>query len=242
MRRPNRPPLWYRAPRALWRRSLFWREPKPRAINLLGDRDIEWSWVAARVGRGPGKALDFGNGGSALGLLLAQAGYQATAIDLEPYDWPYEHPDLTFLRADLLDGALEENSFDLVINCSTVEHVGLVGRYTVSQPKSNGDLDAMAQLRKVMKRGAHMLLTVPVGRDSVFAPMHRVYGVQRLPLLLADFDIDEEAYWIKNPENRWVPASRDASLDFEPYAGSRGAATDNAYALGCFVLRKAATG
>lgn len=193
--------------------------------------------MAARVPRGPGKALDFGNGGSALGLLAAQAGYEVTAIDLEAYDWPYQHAALEFLQADLLDADLKESSFDLVINCSTVEHVGLVGRYSVTQPRPDGDLDVMRRLRKLMKPGAQMLVTVPVGRDAVFAPMHRVYGPGRLPLLLATFDLEEELYWVKNNDNRWVSGTRKASLDFEARAGSRGT-TETVYALGCFVLRR----
>src|SRR5664280_2996111 len=41
------------------------------ALDLTGDRDIEWSYVAARIGRfaGPGKSvLDFGAGSGVLSL------------------------------------------------------------------------------------------------------------------------------------------------------------------------------
>lgn len=187
-----------------------------------------------------GKALDFGNGGSALALLAAQSGYQVTAIDLEAYQWPYEFPGLTFVQADLMDAELEEGSFDLVINCSTVEHVGIVGRYSVSRPDSDGDLVAMRRLSDLMKPGAKMLLTVPVGRDAIFPPMCRVYGPERLPKLLGVFVVEEESYWRKNDANRWVRATRDASLDFEAHAGSS-RAMENIYAIGCFVLRKPAS-
>ncbi|HXA41747.1 MAG TPA: DUF268 domain-containing protein [Candidatus Solibacter sp.] len=216
-----------------------WRPARPRQINLLGDRDIEWSWVAARLPLGHGKALDFGNGGSALSLLAAQSGYQVTAIDLEAYQWPYEFPGLAFMQADLMDADLEEGSFDLVINCSTVEHVGIVGRYSVSRPDPDGDLVAMRRLGDLMKPGATMLLTVPLGRDAIFPPMCRVYGAARLPKLLGDFAVEADSYWSKNSANRWVQVTREEGLNFEAHAGSP-RAMENIYAIGCFVLRKRA--
>ncbi|HNV87258.1 MAG TPA: methyltransferase domain-containing protein [Candidatus Omnitrophota bacterium] len=101
-----------------------------RKINLAGDRDIEWSWVAAHVPQGPGRALDFGCGGGALGLLAVQKGFEVTAVDLEEIRWFYWHPKLKFLREDIFSvKRFGADCFDLVINCSAVEHVGLAGRY-----------------------------------------------------------------------------------------------------------------
>jgi SAM-dependent methyltransferase len=74
-----------------------------------------------------------------------------------------------FIQGDLLKLDLPTNHFDLIINCSTVEHVGLVGRYSVTENRPDGDLEAMARLRDLMKPSAIMLLTVPVGQDAIFA-------------------------------------------------------------------------
>lgn len=208
-----------------------------RLPNLLGDRDIEWSWVAARLPSGVGKALDFGNGGGPLGLLAALRGHEVTAVDLEGVRWPYTHPRLSFTRGDVLDLPLPAGEFDLIINCSTVEHVGIPGRYSVREERSDGDLEAMVRLRQLMRAGATMLLTVPVGRDAVFAPLCRVYGENRLPRLIAGYIVDEEAYWVKDAENRWVSCSRSNALAFEADAGSWHP-LQNVYGLGCFVLRR----
>jgi len=208
-----------------------------RAINLLGDRDIEWSWVASQMPSGPGEALDFGTGGSHLALMAAQRDFNVTAVDLEPVQWPYVHPRLRFIQGDILKLPLPREHFDLVINCSTVEHVGLAGRYGVTEDRPNGDLEAMARLRELMKPGGIMLLTIPVGRDAVFAPLCRVYGRERLPLLLEGYIVEKEAFWVKDRENRWVQTDRETALDFEASAGSWDP-LQNVYALGCFVLRK----
>jgi hypothetical protein len=205
--------------------------------NLWGDRDVEYSFIAAHMPNGPGKALDFGSGSSYMSLLAALRGFEVIALDLEPQTFPWRHPAVRFIQGDLLKLDLPTNHFDLIINCSTVEHVGLVGRYSVTESRPDGDLEAMARLRELMKPSAIMLLTVPVGQDAVFAPLCRVYGKERLPRLLSGFVLEREMFWVKDAENRWVQCDEETALSFEASAGSWDPLR-NVYALGCFVLRK----
>ena len=204
--------------------------------NLLGDRDIEWSWIASQMPEGPGDALDFGPGNSCLGLVGALRGFRVIAIDLEDLQRPYQHPDLRYLKSDILDTRFPENQFDLVINCSTVEHVGLKDRFGVTVPEEDGDLDAMNHLIKVMKPSGVMLLTIPVGKDANYGPLHRVYGNWTLPRLLAGYHIEKEEFWIKDKKNRWVESDKESALGFQPSV-SYLYPPRCSYALGCFVLR-----
>lgn len=207
-----------------------------RALNLLGDRDVEWSWIAAHMPHGPGEALDFGNGGSHLGLLAARRGFTVTAVDLLPVHWFYRHPSLAFMRGDVLTLPLRRGQFDLVINCSTVEHVGLVGRYDVANHLPDGDVDAMTRLHELLKASGMMLLTIPVGQDAVFPPYCRVYGAQRLPKLLSGYRVEQEDFWRKDATNCWIPCDRESAL---AVAAAVDAPDPLAciYGLGCFVLR-----
>jgi SAM-dependent methyltransferase len=211
-------------------------EKRHPTVNLVGDRDVEWSWIASQMPVGPGEALDFGPGGSYLGLVAAHRGFDVTSVDLQPPQWPYIHTKLSFIRGDLLRLPLPKGKFDLVINCSTVEHVGLTGRYGVTESLPDGDMRAMTLLRNLMKPGGIMLLTVPVGRDAVFAPLCRVYGRERLPRLLDGYIVAKETFWIKDSENRWSPSDREAAFAFEASVGSWDPLR-NVYALGCFMLR-----
>lgn len=204
--------------------------------NLAGDRNIEWSWVSSQMPSGPGEALDFGPGGSFLGLIAAQRGFKVTAVDLEPVHWDYIYPGLQFIHGDLLKLSLPANHFDLVINCSTVEHVGLAGRYSVTENNPDGDIEIMARLGKLMKPGGTMLLTIPIGQDAVFPPFCRVYGGRRLPRLLEGYKVEKETFWVKDDQNRWVLAEKEAALNLRASAGSWNPLR-NVYALGCFVLR-----
>lgn len=199
------------------------------APNLLGDRHVEWSWVATHLGSGPGQLLDFGSGGSFLGLLAARKAYQVTAIDLQQVRWLYGHPNVRGLRADLFTLEVPPATFDVILNCSTVEHVGLRGRYGVRQDQPDGDLHAMALLRRLLKPRGIMVMTVPVGRDAVYPPLHRVYGAMRLMRLLSGWLIEQEEYWVKDGQNRWVMVDRSTALNRRPVAWC--------YGLGLFVLR-----
>lgn len=209
--------------------------PATTPINLFGDRHIEWSWVAAHVPAGPGQALEFGPGESWVAMVAVHRRWAVTAVDLEPPQWPYVEPNLQHVQGDLLEIDLPENHYGLVINCSAVEHVGLTGRYGVTDTSSDGDLLAMTKLRRLMTPGATMILTIPVGRDALFAPLCRVYGAQRLPKLIDGFDVQTQAYWVKDAQNRWVRCDQQTATAFEAHAGDWDW-RNNVYALGCFVL------
>jgi SAM-dependent methyltransferase len=204
--------------------------PTQTIPNLDGDREIEWSWVAAHIGPGPGSALDFGCGPRGfLSLIAAQRGYQVTAVDLQPAGWPHRHPAVECVQGDLLRLGLAAGRFDLVLNCSTIEHVGLAGRYG-SATRPEGDLEAMALLQTSLKEGGSMIMTIPVGRDAVFAPFHRVYGNNRLPRLLEGWMLEKKEYWTKDDKNQWVRTEESRALDRE--------GSERCYGLGLFVMRR----
>jgi hypothetical protein len=196
------------------------------APNLWGDRDIEHSWVAAHVPEGPGQGLDFGSGDSHMSLVAVRRGFHMTASDRSPIRWPFEHPHFTFVQEDALKLGLPPQSLDLIINCSTVEHLGL-GRYG-DFPDPDADLDGMLKLRKFLKPTGTMLLTIPIGQDTVYSHLHRVYGRSRLPRLLQGFAIQKQEYWIKNAANRWIEVAEAQAVAWQTTAHS--------YGLGCFVL------
>jgi 2-polyprenyl-3-methyl-5-hydroxy-6-metoxy-1,4-benzoquinol methylase len=203
----------------------------PNELNLMGDRDIEWSWMLSRIKNISGKALDLGCGDSLLlSLTAAQRGYDVLAMDREPHKYPYIANGVTFKLADVLEESFSSNYFDLIMVCSTIEHIGLPKRYQVTDSISEGDLVVMKKLHDAIEPDGMLLLTLPIGLDAVFAPYHRVYGEVRLPRLLKEWSITEEIYWVKQPSNQWLSVSRQEAL---ARPGSI-----NYYGLGCFVLQK----
>jgi hypothetical protein len=115
--------------------------------------------------------------------------------------------------------------------CSAIEHVGLAGRYGVTKDRPDGDIEAMKILKIILKPGGKMLLTIPVGQDNFFKPLHRVYGKERLPRLLEGWEILKEEYWIKDEEGYWICVDEETAL-------GREIAHPSLYGLGLFVLQK----
>jgi SAM-dependent methyltransferase len=203
----------------------------PVGQNLLGDRDIEWSWILGNMPNGPGKALELGSGWSLmLSLTASQRGYDVLALDREKYSHPFVAKGITLKQVDILSESLPTDRFDLMIVCSTIEHIGLPNRYGARQFVPEGDLEAMDKLFKATKPGGRLLLTLPVGVDSLFIPKHRIYGEARLPRLLKGWILQKECFWVKRLDDQWESVSRTEAL---ARSGS-----DHHYGIGCFVLTK----
>jgi 2-polyprenyl-3-methyl-5-hydroxy-6-metoxy-1,4-benzoquinol methylase len=104
-------------------KGVYRRFTLPPPPNLLGDREIEYSFISSYLPTGPGRSLEFGCGSSYLSLIAVRKGFIATAVDLQPVDWHYKHSNLSFIRKDFFDLDVPQASFDLVLNCSSIEHV-----------------------------------------------------------------------------------------------------------------------
>jgi cyclopropane fatty-acyl-phospholipid synthase-like methyltransferase len=194
--------------------------------SLQGDRWVEWSFCFARMTDGPGRTLDFGADIGFLSLAAAQRGHEVTALDRLASALDYDHPAVRHVQADVLTHDFGDERFDQILNCSSVEHVGLGGRYG-SFEDEDGDLKAMNALRAVLADGGRHVLTIPVGRDQVAAPQHRIYGERRLPRLLEHHEVAEEQFWHKH-DGLWRRCDRATALATEGSASF--------YSLGLFVL------
>ncbi|HST16937.1 MAG TPA: class I SAM-dependent methyltransferase [Gaiellaceae bacterium] len=202
-------------------------EDPSRGPSLSGDRDVEWAWCLGGLRSEPGRILDLGAGSGILSLAAAFHGHEVVSVDLEPCSFQFSANEIEYVQGDFNRMTFEDRSFDQILNCSTIEHFGLGGRYG-SAADDTADLEAMRTLSRLLRPGGDMLLTIPVGRDDVFAPRHRIYGEERLPRLLEAFAISDEIYWRKNEADRWLRVPREIAIQ---QLGS-----PTLYALGLFRL------
>ena len=200
---------------------------RPAERTLAGDREIEWTWTLAHIRRNPGRVLDFGSGNGMMALGASFAGNDVIAVDLEPEQYPFHPHRIEYVQGDFNQLQLETRSFNQILNCSSIEHVGLSGRYG-SPDEPDGDLRAMEKMAQILKPEGDMVLTIPIGADALHAPDHRIYGEERLPRLLEHWEIREEEYWAKPTTDRYEPVTREQAL------ADRGSASY--YALGLFVV------
>jgi SAM-dependent methyltransferase len=196
-------------------------------LFLKGEKDLDYGWVIANSGKGPARALDVGFVNSPLSAILTAQGFTVTGVDLR-CDVPYELPGFSPVQGDFLQVDLPKKEYDLIVLCSTIEHVGLSGRYD-NKENPNGDLEAMAKVRQSLKADGICILTIPVGVDGIFSPWHRVYGESRLPLLLKGFKVEKNNFYVRQTSTKWHICDEKTALAFKGGASR--------YALGQFVLR-----
>jgi SAM-dependent methyltransferase len=207
--------------------------------TLKGDREIEYAFMRSHPPSGTGRLLDLGPspGEAATSRFALAQGYQVVAVGLEPIR--LTHPGLTFIQGDFLEAEVV-GLFDWALCISTIEHFGLAGRYGVTVDDPEADLKGMRKLRNLLRPGARLLLTVPVGVDAVVGSLHRVYGRERLPLLLEGYETKVQKYWAKMGEvDAYRSVSPGQAMNVESIArSSRPLARYHYYALGGFVLER----
>lgn len=211
-------------------RASEWGLPKDR-LDLSGDRDVEWAWIGAKMPLKAGRVLDLGPASSTTPLIASHNATEVVAFDLTPEPTTFLASNLRTVQGDILQMPIPSPPYDTIVNCSTTEHIGLSGRYN-NQEEPDGDLRAMSLLRDAMADpDSVMLFTIPVGRDGVYRPYHRVYGAKRLPKVLSGFTVIEEAFYAKvDGKNVWQKLTKDVALDIQ---GSH-----SFYALGLFILKR----
>jgi len=141
----------------------------------LDERCVEYLWLLSRLEPGPERILD---AGSALNhnLILDQTLLQDKTIHiltLAPERNCFWHRGISYLYVDLRDIPIRDNYYDTVVCCSTLEHVGLDNTWFIhseahAEKRPDDYLGAVAEIRRVLKPGGKLLLTVPYGRYRNF--------------------------------------------------------------------------
>lgn len=107
-------------------------------VDIGGERNIEWSFLSNEMPNGPGGAIEFGCEQGYMSLVAAQKGFHVLATDLELQQFTWRHPLVEFRKGDFLEMDLPSDHYDLATNCSSVEHVGIAGRYGITVMKPTG--------------------------------------------------------------------------------------------------------
>jgi len=197
---------------------------------------MESRWILEHIINYPrGKILDFGSGPNIeLGRKLVQIDFKVVCIDLLPIKYPLSSKpitNLTYIQDNILNVNLPDASFDFITSNSSIEHAGL-GRYDEKE-ELDQDLKIMQLFKRILKPSGRIFLTIPVGIDAVIEYYHRVYGKERLPRLLMNWEILAEEYWKKGNNNVWCQTNNKEALDEKP----TGPARPRYYALGFFELK-----
>lgn len=113
-------------------------------------------------------------------------------IPVDFYDYrpsPIKLSNLVSGAADLLELPFADNSIESLSCMHVVEHIGL-GRY--GDPLDpEGDLKAVAELKRVLAPGGSLLFVVPVGRSRLMFNGHRIYSFAQIESMFAGLELKE---------------------------------------------------
>jgi SAM-dependent methyltransferase len=130
------------------------------------ERAIEIPWVLSRY-RGEHRVLD-------LGSAFAEPAYLASLVSLRPRELvgvdlvAAEIPGMRTEVADLRLLPFEDQTFELVLCVSTLEHVGADNSvYGIEADRDEHGMErALAELRRILVRRGRLLVTVPAGANE----------------------------------------------------------------------------
>ena len=204
-------------------------EPRPPSggFDLDGEKLVDWGWICVNLPKGSLRALEIGSGKSPIIPAMLALGYDVTAVDLSE-DISSIFNGVKFHYGDFTEFECQ-GTFDVMVLCSVVEHIGLSGRYN-SKEDPQGDLKAMRKSAGLLSAGGLLFLTIPVGKDAVHRPWHRVYGKERLKELFDGFAVVKSRFLLKQKWGPWQLAEEDEALSFGPDI--------QRYALGEYILQK----
>jgi glycosyltransferase involved in cell wall biosynthesis/SAM-dependent methyltransferase len=156
------------------------------------ERVVEFPWLAAR--RLGGAVLDAGSTLNHLHVLrrLRPRMDDLHIVTLAPEDRAFPSLGVSYMFADLRSLPLRDDVYDRVLSVSTLEHVGLdlahfgANGGTPHDPES-AMLAAVDELRRVVRPGGDLLVTVPVGLGERFDWV-RSLSLDELDVLVARFE------------------------------------------------------
>ncbi len=196
----------------------------------IPDRMIEYAFIMRELKAKCGRILDVGCTApyNIIPLILAESGFEVCGIDIR--DFKIRHPNFTFYKGDIRRTNFQDNFFDWVIAVSSIEHIGMKGRYD-SREDPLGDRKAILEMIRILKKDGKILMTVPFGKTRVIGSSHRVYDSIGLNSLIKRLKIIKEEFYIKNRKGYWIKYNRKIATSFD--------SPNKGYAIACLKLTKA---
>lgn len=154
------------------------------------DRFIEYPWLMENIDIKKGRLLDIG---STIGDLLhgsLPAEVEVNCLNLNTKN--FKSKKIIFKNGDIRNTDYPNNYFDIVSCISTLEHIGVAGRYG-SDHDPDGDKKAMREIERILKPNGKLLVSVPYGRKDVL-PINKLYNLSRINDLFSDLEIVSQEF------------------------------------------------
>jgi len=170
--------------------------------------------------------LEVGPGASWLLFELATFGHKVVGVD--PYPYPYKHPNLTFYKMNAEDFKYKDK-FDYVISVSVLEHIN-------DSKKLQNIID---NIYYHLKPKGRFIVTVPIGRKE-----RRITKVSHIDVFEYDewisyckeFKLIHEEFYIRRSNTLWEKTTKDRMIESRLLIDVRYISGTNS--VGCFCFQK----
>ena len=185
-------------------------------------RIIEYSFIIQKLAQAPrGKVLDVGCTArlNHLPATLTSLSWQVWGIDLRTFK--FKHPNFHFVSGDIWNTDFPDNFFDAVIAVSTLEHIGLSGRYGITKEDAEGDVRALREIARILRPDGILLCTVPYGKEArVIKYLQRIYNKSSLERLFRNWTWKDEVYYCRDDDGYWVSMPEEDVVKVEDPSGN----------------------
>lgn len=144
------------------------------------------AWAARVLARTkPARHIDIGS--TINFVVIISAFIKTDYYEYRPAEFKLDN--LSSHKADLLCLPFEDSSVESLSCMHAIEHIGL-GRYG-APIDPNGDLKAIAELKRVLADGGSLLVVVPVGRPRIKYNAERIYSYEMIMDYFRDLKLRE---------------------------------------------------
>jgi hypothetical protein len=168
-------------------------------VAVPDDRMIEYSYAISNVIKNcpsGSKILDVGCVAriNVVPQTLCELDFKVTGIDVR--NFLYKHPNFDFIQGSMKDYDFGAVKFDAVTLISSLEHIGIKGRYGISNNDDDADFNTIAKSMSILKKSGIVILTVPFSTKSQRYGIHRLYDKETLTKLFGTKSkiLDERYY------------------------------------------------
>jgi glycosyltransferase involved in cell wall biosynthesis/SAM-dependent methyltransferase len=183
--------------------------PLPSGYGIgFDERVVEFPWTVTRDLTGV--VLDAGSTLNHPHILIRVRPLveELHIVTLAPEQQAYPFLDVSYLYSDLRELPVQDATYDRVVSISTLEHVGMdneqYGDHSPRSADARVDLAAaMAELRRVLKPGGRLFITVPYGEPADLG-WQRIFDADGIAEIVAAFGSrPERAEYFRYSERGW---------------------------------------
>ena len=186
--------------------------------GITSERLVEYPFLERNLisRRTSARILDIGCGEAGLTKTISKFGnkkWQVIGIDIAKLT--RKKLDIqTIAMIDARTLAFRNEVFDQIICISTIEHIGILSdTYNTEQMDQRGDILAMSEMYRVLKKGGTVIVTLPYGNRSITREQgQRLYNSSELANLTNAFLTIKKEYYLYE-EGRWKKCNSQQGID-----------------------------